>query len=639
MVTDALAALRARIDQGGMDREGVSADLNLVEQWLSVDAHYQATHKKLRQASSDADFESVRSLNDSLEVLAAERSQVCAAVNRTFTKPRRPDSSTPEKPEAADRAKPSEPATSERADSLDEPKRLPGQPTPSTVVPSEDAPESATEAAPAASDEGKVDQRSAAPDSPTRPDDREPSEEAADDPTRSDDDEDGSVQRIEDAIATSIEHGRLGLAYHLSLSAPDAFPSANAIKLAACNYVTDERAPVAPELSELAAALLNEAETVAHEGPGWRSHALLTTCAAFAPALAAPGGPVAQLLIFLEPWLDDTPSLRALAKTAADVSMTGVHLPIALLREEDSLERWRGRELALRNETKSWITKERQSKIKFQAATRVWRRMLEDWERSSGQSSLGRLFSFLDSSIEDTDAESVARISEYWRAHGDKEIDRIDRENRSWKPTNKIKGSVRSNLRTKVNQALTLSDRWLRLIRERPDKRLPFHTEQARVLRTTVRNKVALALAEMDALSMHKAEGARMLLRRYATFFNSADGEMAPRPVGLTDLLNGDLLAHPDIAFDDTGQPSGSPVDSDVLWNLVKQETPDFGQAAMERAKRGDVLGAEAAVDVAERTGGIDDVGADRTRAVIEGQRETHSIGTEGQDQRNEQSP
>ena len=620
-VTDALAALRERIDEGGMDREGVSAALDLVERWLSVDAHYRATHQKLKQASIDADFESVRSLNDALEMFAAERSQVRAAIDGALTKPR-PDGSTPEKPAAADRAKPSEPATTERADSLDEPKRPAGQPAPSTVVPSEDAPESATEEAPAASDVGNLDQRCVAPDSPARPDDGEPSAEAADDPARSDDDEDGSVRRIEDAIATSMKHGRLGLAYHLSLSAPDALPSANAIKLAACNYVPDERAPVAAELSELAAALMHEAETLADEGPRWRSHALLTTCAALAPALAAPGGPVAQLLTFLEPWLGETPSLRALAKTAADVSMTGVHLPIALLREENSLERWRGRELALRNETRSWITNERQSKIKFQAATRVWRRMLEDWERSNGQSSLGRIFSLFDNPIENTDTESVARISEYWRAHGDKEIDRIDRENRSWKPTNKIAGSVRLTLRNKVNQALALSDRWLRLIMERPDKRLPFHTEQARVLRTTVRNKVELALAEIDAVPMHKAEGARRLLRRYAALFNSADGEMALRPVGLTDLLNGDLLAHPDIAFDDTGQPSDSPVDSDVLWNLVKRETPDFGQAATERAKRGDFLGAEAAVDVAERTGRIDDVGADRSRTVIEGQRE-----------------
>ena len=460
-----------------------------------------------------------------------------------------------------------------------------------------------------------------APDSPPQPHDGEPSAEAADDQARSDDDDNGSVHPIEDAIARTIARGRLGLAYHLSLSAPDALPSTNAIKLVACNYVTDERAPVDAELSDLAAALLHEAETVADEGPLWRDHAVLTTCAALAPALMAPGGPVAQLLTFLAASLEDMPSLRALATTAADVSMRGIHLPIALLREEDSLKKWRERELAFHNETRTWLTNERQSKIRFRAATRVWRKMLEDWERNNGHYSLGHIFSLLDNPAEKIDAESVARISEYWRSHREKEIDRIDREIRGGASTNKIEGSARLDLRNKVNQALALSDRWLSLIVERPDKRQPFHTDQARVLRTTVRNNVDQALTEIDAVAVYTAQGARELLRRYTALFIGTDGEMDRRPLDLTDLLHGDLLAHPDIDFDDTGQPSDSPVASDVLRNLAKRETPNFGQAAVERAQRGDFLGAEAAVDIAERTGEIDDVSADRSRAVIEDQR------------------
>ena len=420
----------------------------------------------------------------------------------------------------------------------------------------------------------------------------------------------------------SIERGRLGLSYHLSLAEPDAFPSAGAIKLAAYSYVSDERAPITAELTELAAALLHEAEQVAERGPGWNSHVFLTTCAALAPALAAPGGPVSQLLSYFDPWLDDAPSLRVLAKTAADVSMTGVHLPLDLLREQDSLEKWRGRESALRNETKSWIENERQSTIKFQAATKVWRRMLEDWERSNGQPSLGRIFSVLSKPIDNVDAESVTQMSEYWRTNGDKEIDRIDREMRSWKPTNKIEGSARLSLRNKVTRAVALSDRWIRLISERPDKVLPFHKEQARGLRTTVRNNVDRALAEMGAVSEFKVEGARKLLRRYAVLFDRAEVNMDRLPIDVTDLLNGDLLAHPDIEFDETGQPALSPVGSDILCNLAKRDEPDFGAAGVERARRGDFLGAEAAIDFAERTGRIDDATADAARGVIEGQRE-----------------
>ena len=436
VVTNALTALREGIDEGQMGRDDVGAALDLFRRWLRVNTRYHETKEELKQALSETDFESMRSLTDALESLTADRNQARASIGEAF--PGRPPGGPTAAESTTDADQPSEPTTTELTDTSDELAEAADQPAPTTAVASEDAAESTTDGAPAASAESEDDQHVAQPDSPTPPDDSEPAMEPEGDPERPGDDGDGS-QRIDNAIAMSIQHGRLGLAYHLSLAAQDAVPSPNAIKLIACNYVTDEQAPIAGELSEIAAALLQEVEADA-EKPGWRSQVVVTTCAALTPALVAPGGPIAQLLTFFEPWLDDTPSLRALAKTAAEVSMTGVHLPIDLLREEDSLERWRGRELVLRNDTKSWIENERQSKIRFHAATRVWRRMLDDWERSNGRSSLGRMFSLLENPISDIDVDGVALISEYWRDHGDKEIDRIDRENRSWKSTSKIEG-------------------------------------------------------------------------------------------------------------------------------------------------------------------------------------------------------
>lgn len=627
VVARAVAALRKRIDVCEVDGDAVSAALDLVEGYLSADADYSATHKQLRQAAADADFELVRSLNETLESLAAARNQASAALDEVPSKPLSPEP-TPRKP-PADRPKAPEHETGEAPDSLDEDQPATDQEEPSELVPSEgeteaaeDATESPADDAAAGKDELKDGQLDTAHEVSPGPDDGKATAKTPVEPAPVDDDEEEPIPSIVDAVAMSIERGRFALAYHLSLSAPETLPSANAIKLAAYNYVTNERATVAAELAELAAALYHEADAADAEGPGWHSHVLFTTCAALAPALAAPGGPVAQLLTFFDPWLGDTPSLRALAKTAAEVSMTGVHLPTNLLREEDSLERWKERELALRNETESWIANERQATIKYQAATKVWRRMLDDWERRNGQCSLGRIFLLLEGSTANVDTESIARISEHWRANGDKEIDRIDRENRSWKPTNKIEGSARMSLRNKVNQALALSDRWIHLLVERPDKVQAFHKKQAKVLRTMVRNKVNLALAEMDSTSIRLADCAGELLRHYASLFHSADSAKDRRRVGLSDLLNGDLLADPGILFDESGRPASLPVDADVLVNLATRETLDFGVAAVERAMRGDLLGAEAAVDVAERTQQIDDVSVDRSRAEIENQRE-----------------
>ena len=601
---DALAVLKAQIDRGGMDREGVGTVLDLADQFLSADTRYRETHERLNRASSEEDFVSVGSLADLLKSLRAERDEVRTAINNALADPpfNGPSLQVPQTEESADS---SESEKIEHEVKLDEPQQPDGEPAPSTVA---DRPEPTTEEDLALGGAGETD---------------EPPTDATAETARPDDDEDASAQRIQDAIATAIERGHLGLAYHLALAAPGASPSAGTVKLIACNYVTDDRIPISAELSHLAGALLDEVETAAEEGtdqPHRHDNVILTTCAALAPAMAAPGGPVAQLLSRLEPLLGDMSSLRALARTAAEVSMKGIHIPTALLREEDTLDNWRNRESALRTETTAWVTNERRSTIRFHAATQVWRRILEDWERGE-RVSLGRMFSLLDRSADQTTTESIAQISEYWRAHGEREIDRIDREHRSRASTNKIEGPARFALRGKMDHALSFSDRWLSLIRDRPDQRPTFYTEQAALLRDTVNANADQALAEIDAVATSVARIAGMQLRRYTALFKVQDCVASGGRLGLNELLNGDVLADSNIVFDDTGQPTCHPLDPDVLLSLVKQEVLDFGRAAVERAHRGDILSAELTIDFAERTGRISENDADQSRMIIDQQR------------------
>ena len=77
-----------------------------------------------------------------------------------------------------------------------------------------------------------------------------------------------SVKTISNLVATEIERGRYGLAYHLTLARPEIFPNASTIKLIACNYVTDERAPVAAYLPDLAAKLAEEAAEALNKETG-----------------------------------------------------------------------------------------------------------------------------------------------------------------------------------------------------------------------------------------------------------------------------------------------------------------------------------------------------------------------------------
>ena len=209
-----------------MDRERVDAILDLAERLLSVDTRYRETHEQLNRASSEEDFVSVSSLAGTLQSLRIELNNVRTTIDSALAKPQA-DDLAPEESSKEYRAEPSDSETAVCEVHFEESHRLDGAPLPSAVAPGEEIPESATGASTALVDEAVADASMA---------------ETMDD-TRPDDDEDTSVvQQVEDDIATAISRDRLGLAYHLARTVPVALPSANTIKLVACNYVTDERA-------------------------------------------------------------------------------------------------------------------------------------------------------------------------------------------------------------------------------------------------------------------------------------------------------------------------------------------------------------------------------------------------------------
>ena len=150
--------------------------------------------------------------------------------------------------------------------------------------------------------------------------------------------------------------------------------------------------------------------------------------------------------------------------------------------------------------------------------------MLEDWEQG-GRSSLGRMFAHLNKPAEHINAQSLSEIADYWRTNGEKEIDRIDRENRRRASTKKIEGSARLDLRNKIAQAVAHADLWLSLTNERPDKRAPFPSEQAKLLRNAVNDHADQAVAEIHAAATAFEGSATKLLRRYAGFFTATEME------------------------------------------------------------------------------------------------------------------
>ncbi len=431
---------------------------------------------------------------------------------------------------------------------------------------------------------------------------------------------------LDTTIATMIERGRYGVAYHLARAAPDTLPGANVIRLVACNYVTDERTPVAAELPGLADELSVEAETVldGDADPTVRQiYAVLVTSAALAPALIAPGGPVAELLRQLAPQLDGIPSLRTLATTAADVSMSGVLLPASLLRKSDSLEAWSREAEKLRRDAKTWIDYERCVRLNYQAATRVWRRLLTDW-LDDGRASIGHIFSLLEKPDGETALERVSAFSKHWRDHRDNEIDRIDRELRNRAAGNRIVGTARHDLRNKIDEALSFADRWRLSVESRPDDRPEFREEQANRLRAAAREHIPAVLEAIGALDSILARGAEALMRRYEALFTVASSDSLAPTASLADLLNGELLANPKIEFDAAGAPSGASVDAALVLELAHWDKPDFADAAIGRAKRKDLRGARMTLEFARRNRRLTEDRADHARAIVEEERELH---------------
>ena len=424
------------------------------------------------------------------------------------------------------------------------------------------------------------------------------------------------ILQIEEGIAKALERDRFGVAYHLAYRNPDTLLDSDTVKLIAANYVTDDTAPVSAELHNVANSLLSKAKTTLHEKQTLMP--VLVVSAALSPALIAPGGPVAQLLSFMESHLGDMPAFRALVQATADVSRTGVALSVELLQGGISQEDWKARMSTLQREGKNWIRDEHQAKIRFAPATAVWRRIVEEWKEERC-ASIGYMFKLLTKPPNEINIQEVSQIAEYWRRNPESEIDRIDRSRRE-SSKKRIEGPSRSSLLDKIEKAISFADRWDELLKARPDKRSTFQTEQTEELRTAVRDHGEATLEEIAGLSAVIAPKSKELVQRFIDKFSDSQMEPPTSHLRLEDLLNGDLLVDPDIPlpYDKEDQETVGVV---PLLRLAEQDKFDFQNAIIERAKRGDFRGAEYAFDLAARRGSLDEDSNNRIRSQIEHER------------------
>ncbi len=610
-------------------QERVEAALNECDAALAIENRFREKGDSYRQAIKESNYELVSSLALAMKSLEGERDAAYAAIRKNISERTRT--------RGEGKAESDTDAKSEEMTEDDDPEAHRSEPereTASTAEPLVEDYQDSTESEVALDSGVENDRSDKAPTDETREIDELPTDELAEPdnldeasvPQPTPDDKEISVEQIEEKIATEIKRGRFGLAYHLALAMPEALPSPSVVEFVASNYVTDESAPAVDELSHLAEELLGKLEETLDKKPDLvrRNHATLIASAALSPALVAPRGWVATLLKLMEPRVATLPSLRELVQSVSDASLRGAYLPIELLREDSSLEEWKEKAEALQKEGRAWIDAERRSKIIYAPATRLWYRILEDWENKQC-ASIGRMFKSLEKPIDEINSDTVKKIAEHWHQHRDREIDRIDRSIRGTaSTTNGITARARSRLQRKISEAIAFSERWRTLLAARPTQGQTFHKEWKDKLRTTSKKHGITALQEINGLATPIAYRAKELVQRYIAMFEDKkeDKKIEPSRLRLQDLLNGDLFADPSVRFNDSAHPSDSSLAISRLLHLTEQNELDFPNAIIERAKCGDFGVTEMALDFLERAGSLSEDVIDRIRLHVETERE-----------------
>lgn len=626
---ETLEKLEERVVTDALDQETLNIGLDECNKALNLHKSLIDLQKDLEQANREENFNQVASLSSELSSLKDKRDEICEQVVASFSDPSEgsPTLEASQAEESADITALTVKGHGQRKDDAEISQPSPHQEAVTRLEPK------IRDISQSIPSKRHID-RSLPDESKNRSSNEEPSEEqgkdhgsrdevlalisvASEQPVRIDTTSAGvSSNDIEEGIAKALERDRFGVAYHLAYRNPDTLLDSDTVKLIAANYVTDDTAPVSAELHNVANSLLSKAKTTLHEKQTLMP--VLIVSAALSPALIAPGGPVAQLLSFVEPHLGDMSALRVLVQTTADVSRTGVSLSVELLQGGISQEDWNARASALQREGGGWIRDEYQAKIRFAPATAVWRRIVEEWKEERC-ASIGYMFKLLTKPPNEINIKEVSQIAEYWRRNPESEIDRIDRSRRE-SSKKRIEGPSRSSLFDKIEKAISFADRWDELLKARPDKRSTFQTEQAEKLRTAVRNHGEAALEEISGLSAVIAPKSKELVRRFID--NLSDSQMEPPTshLRLEDLLNGDLLVDPDIPlpYDKEDQETVGVV---PLLRLAEQDKFDFQNAIIERVKRGDFRGAEYAFDLADRRGSLDEDSNNRIRSQIEHER------------------
>lgn len=612
-VVDAIARLEQGLPHGHRVLNSIQDVLTLCESAIHAHERYKSNKAELAKALAKDDVEIDDPLTEDLlkqsQQLKQRLDKATLSINQAL------DTVSPKEPKRAHKQPGHQEETTTNRDTAASPKKAAASDSPSVdnENPLSSAPPTAQhDTTKAKSDAGQSsDMRETQSDSntdesPALPNDSVPTIQHAD-TTAAEIKQPPTVNEIENAISTALGQHRFAIAFHLASLQPAALPTPNVVKMVATNFVDHTDPQMLADLPTLATELKAEASTVLNSNAPAESKenyvVLLVSSCLWASTVIAPGGPIAQLIKYLVPYLNRFPEFRDLALTVAEISLKG--FPVI---PGDSLgqESWQQRRDKLEKEIMSWITTEQTSTLRFPPATQLWRYLLKDWTPKNDHPASASLKFTLTSLMKASTPEELRALQpllEHWKKNVDKEIDRLDGVLRHKRVTrDRITGPVRTRLKRKIQNAVALADKWISIATQRPNLQTDPHIKLHDQLAATI-DAVRPALEVHDAFQashIYTPVLTRQMVVRYLNIFKqSSDEYVFDSGVSLDALLSGDLFASHHVAYDHEAN-TPIPTESELL-QLAHLTEPDYGAAIIHWAKAGRFDIAEEAITYGEQ--------------------------------------
>lgn len=291
---------------------------------------------------------------------------------------------------------------------------------------------------------------------------------------------------------------------------------------------------------------------------------MLAFAASLRPALLAPQSGVTALLASLEHLEAESESFRKIRDALATFSGANLELDPMVLKGVRDHANWEGRLAAHERDCNEWLTSQRASRLRFAAATTVWR----EWLADGG--AIGKTIRVITQGKRDTLAQAAVAesIKEWARTQRlEQLIDSTDARHRKQRANlDPIEGPARTEIHNRVESYLALLRHWTVLLRDEPGKLNNFTESAVDKLRHSVRSALPQARADVAAVGV-RYQGSGFVAAARSGVSRALDdlgdlldvASQQPQAVqSLRRTLNQEFLQDPWLQLDDQWSPASN---------------------------------------------------------------------------------